>query len=168
MSYFPQIVEAIKVANQEFLDEFEVDLAEEDLRVVKVVPHSGDENTAITLSAHGPKTTGQQTYFYNRKDISDITIETPLEFYEEPTVDVALFELSQQVDELPAASEILNISTNVEEDTITFYVRSESLEWTGEVTLPAVFHYEETGFDLNEITGNGILDGFDFEPAEEA
>lgn len=165
MSYLSTIVQAIQVANQEILDEAEVNLLIEDLRLVKLAEGQEGKNTTITLSAHGPQLHGTQDYFYNRNELASILVHDTLEFYETPTIEVILFELQSKVSDgtaVPTIEDILSFTVDKETSTITINASPLSLQFIGSLTVDALFDYEDDTAKLSDLVGSGQLDGFEY------
>ena len=71
------LVDAIIAKNIETLDQYGIDLHNENLTVVSISPSSHiDRNTAVIVKADGPKVKLENTYYYNRKDLGVLLTES--------------------------------------------------------------------------------------------
>lgn len=176
------LIDKIISANQETLSEYNVNLHEENLRVVDLIPidptNGGtNRNTSVSVQANGPRVSGAYKYFYNRIDIhpmypSDKKLDIKLSDVQSQGLIETLLNCGDDDLDLDILSTIL---PEDEVDLKLFYDKDKEIDFDAYIFIDNLSHYGRINIkltveheythvvDLGEILEGDTLDGFDQE-----
>lgn len=174
------LIDKIISANQETLSEYNVNLHEENLRVMDItsidpIESGTDRNTSVSVQANGPRVSGAYKYFYNRIDIHQMyPVDKKLDIKLSDIQSQGLIETLLNCGDDELDLDILSsISPEDEQDLKLHYDADQEIDFDAYIFINNLSHYGRINIkltvdpehthvlNLNEILEGDTLDGFD-------